>query len=70
MSTRRELTVQTARKKGVTALVTGLGGLAITAFMFQIGTIIGLIALGVSGFLTWNRVKDWFEFRAKWGLRF
>jgi len=70
MATRRELTVISAKRKGTTALITGVGTIFLTALLFKLTWILAVIALGVGGFLTVNRVKEWLRFRGENGLYF
>lgn len=70
MTSRRELTVQTARKKGFYALGTGVGGVIVTGLLFPMSTALGVISLVGTAFFTWKSVKEWLRYRGEWGLRF
>lgn len=60
---RTELTKKTARNKGYAAL--GSGAMTVL-LMFLLTPYFLVIGLPVTGVLTYR----WFQYRAKWGLRF
>lgn len=70
MATRRELTVISAKRKGSTALISGVATVFASALLFKLTWILGVVALVAGGYFTVNRIKEWLRFRGENGLYF
>lgn len=70
VTSRRALTVRTARNKGRVALALGVGTLVFSALLVKVALLLGLISLIAGGALTYAKAREWFQFRAENGLRF
>lgn len=70
MSTRRELVVTEEKKKRTSLIIHGVATLLGSGLLFNVLWLLGLVALGVGGALTYRKYKEWFAYRAENGMRF
>ncbi len=71
MGTGRELVKANAKRKGLSALTSGLLTAGAGALCFSAGVpFLGIAAVLAGGVVTGKKVYDWLRYRGEWGLRF